>query len=84
MPTPLHRPVSRRAAFTKDAGRLLVVTLEPGDMVSIRLAGTRTSYTTTIGAVYSMAVKAEVARQKAEKAKARATRKKQRDPLALR
>ena len=76
MPTPLQRPVSRRAAFTRDAGRLLVVTLEPGDMVSIRLAGTRTSYTTTLGAVYSMAVKAEVARKKAERAKERAAKKK--------
>jgi hypothetical protein len=69
--TPLQKPVTRRATFTRDAGRLLVVTLHPGDVIGLRLYGTRREYTTTIGAVYSVAVKAELARRKAERAKAR-------------
>jgi hypothetical protein len=59
MATALTRPVSR---MTQGAhrGRPLVVTLEPGDLISVRHARTRTSYTLTLGTVYDLAVKLKV------------------------
>lgn len=75
MTTALHKPVARKAAFTKDAGRRLVVTLCPGDTITLRAERTRTEYTVTIGAVYSMAVKQAIAFKRAEKAKAQAARR---------
>jgi hypothetical protein len=75
MTTPLHKPVARKAAFTRDAGRRIVVTLTPGDVISLRAEGTRTAYDVTIGAVYSLAVKQEIARKRAEKAAAKKAKK---------
>jgi hypothetical protein len=70
MATALTRPVSR---MTQGAhrGRPLVVTLEPGDLISVRHARTRTSYTLTLGTVYDLAVKLKVLADKHERAKAR-------------
>jgi hypothetical protein len=65
--SPLNKPVRRLGALPV-YGRPLVVTLYPGDIIGVRQARTRTEYTVPLGWVYSMAVKAEVARKKAERA----------------
>jgi hypothetical protein len=49
-----------------------VVTLYPGGLVGIREKGRRKEFHTTVGALYLQAVRAEVAREKREKAKVRA------------
>ena len=74
MTTALSRPVARKAAFTQDAGRRLVVTLYPGDLLGLRAERTRNEYVVTLGAIFSMAVKLHLAAKRAEKAKARKAR----------
>jgi hypothetical protein len=65
--TPLSKPVTRMGSVPC-YGRPLVVTIYPGDIIGVRQARTRTEYTVPLSWVYSMAVRAEVARKKAEKA----------------
>jgi hypothetical protein len=43
------------------------VTLQPGDIITFRAKGTRTSYATSLWACYVMAVKADIAARKAAK-----------------
>lgn len=72
--TPLSKPVTRMGSVPC-YGRPLVVTIYPGDIIGVRQARTRTEYTVPLSWVYSMAVKAEVARKKAEKSAAKKARK---------
>lgn len=72
--TPLLKPVTRMGSVPC-YGRPLVVTIYPGDIIGVRQARTRTEYSVPLSWVYSMAVKAEVARKKAEKAAAKKARK---------
>jgi hypothetical protein len=65
--TPLERPIARRTAGLH-RGRQLVVTLYPGDIIGVRHLRMRKEYTLPLAAVYDMAVKAEVARARAERA----------------
>ena len=58
--TRLQRPVTRETVHVVDGGRTMVVTLQPGDLITMRLKGTRTRYTTTLAACYCLAVKAQV------------------------
>ncbi len=70
--TPLKKPVSRRMLQPIDhRGRRLVVTLQPAGIISLREERTRTVYELPLAHVYSMAVKAEVLRKRAERAQAR-------------
>lgn len=66
MTTPTLRPVSRLST-ARDAGRQIVIIVGPGELLGFRLKGTRRIYTTTVGACYSVAVKAEVRARQAEK-----------------
>lgn len=75
--TPTTKPVSR-VSTARDAGRQIVITIGPGELIGFRLKGTRTTWETTVGACYTMAVKAEVQRRKLEKAKARGLKFKRR------
>lgn len=47
--------------------RRIVVSLEAGDTIGLRLAGTRRTEYTTVDAVYSLAVKQRVAAELAER-----------------
>lgn len=72
--TLLHKPVRRSTATTvHDQGkhRRLVVTLYPGDVIGLRPEKTRREEFTSLAAVYSLAVKQRVARQRAERAQRR-------------
>lgn len=73
--TRLERPVHRVTRFARFQGRELVASLEPGDLVSVRLLGTRKSYSLPISHLYQMAVKHEVIAKRAEKLKARKSKK---------
>lgn len=65
--TPLLKPVKRRGCMPV-MGRTLAVTLYPGDVIGVRQSGTRKEYTLPLSWVYSLAVKTEVVRAKAERA----------------
>ena len=75
--TPLTKPISRRGCMPCH-GRTLAVTLYPGDVIGVRQSGTRTEYTLPLAAIYSLAVRIEVQRKKAEKAAAKQANKKAR------
>lgn len=70
MTTELNRPVTRRTR-TPHRGRRVVVTIAPGDIIGFREERTRKTYWIDLGACFDMAVKIEVAHQKAEKRKAK-------------
>lgn len=65
--TPLLKAVKRRGCMPV-FGRTLAVTLYPGDVIGVRQSGTRKEYQVPLAWVFNMAVKAEVARAKAERA----------------
>jgi hypothetical protein len=65
--TPLAKRVQRRGTLPV-FGRTLAVTLYPGDVIGVRQSGTRKEYTLPLSWVYSLAVKTEVLRAKAERA----------------
>lgn len=71
MATKLTKEVSRESGFTKIGGRgkVIIVTLLPGDIISFREKGKRTSYETTIEACAWLAIKQKAAADRAEKAK---------------
>jgi hypothetical protein len=73
MTTALSKPIARKTA-TPHRGRQLIVTLYPGDVIGVRQLRTRKEYTVPLSWVYDMGVKAEVNRQRAERAKKRTTR----------
>lgn len=75
MATALTRPVSRVTTGVH-RGRPLVVTLEPGDLITVRHARTRTGYTIPLAVVYDVAVKLKVMTDKRERAKARKEKRK--------
>lgn len=68
--TGLKKPVRRKSeAVIRDCGkyRQLIVVLYPGDIIGLRPAGTRREEMTTLAAVYGLAVKQRVAKERAEK-----------------
>lgn len=73
MTTELSKPVVRRTTGTH-RGRQLVVTLLPGDVISVRHARSRTSYEMPLAWVYDAAVKAEVEQKRRAKAKTKKKR----------
>ena len=58
--TRLDKPVRRETCRTQEQGRLLIVTLEPGDTIAFRQKGCRKTWKTTLSACFALAVKAEV------------------------
>lgn len=68
MATVLNRPVTRKTTMPH-RGRQMVVTMYPGDVIGVRHERRRKEYQVPLSWVYDMAVKAEVMRQKAERAK---------------
>ena len=58
--TPLTKRVQRRCVVTRDAGRLLVVSLEPGDEITVRLEHGKRKWRLPLIAVYHLAVKVEL------------------------
>lgn len=70
--TKLHKRVERETDAKGWRGkRNLIVAFLPGDLIELREKGTRKRWTIPIEAVYSLAVKAEVASQKRARAEAR-------------
>ena len=72
--TDTTKPVKRRTiAMVRDQGRMrpLVVTIHPNGTLSLRPERTRREETVTLEAIYSMAVKARVALERAEKKRKR-------------
>lgn len=74
MTTPLYKPVARECLF-RDAGKPLIVTLEPHDMIAFRRKGCRFVFRTSLAACYSMAVKAELREQQKLRAQVRRERR---------
>lgn len=75
--TRLNKPISRETSeLVRARGpRPLIVTLYPGDQIGLRPKGTRTEERTTLSAVYSLAIKQRIARERAEKLKTRKARR---------
>ncbi len=72
--TDLKKRVRRVSMGNGVNRRRFVVTLEPGDVIGFRDVRSRTTYWTSLAACYALAVKAEVARRKAERAEQRKKR----------
>lgn len=76
--TDATKPVTRRTpAAVRDAGRTrrLVVTIHPNGTLGLRPERTRREETITLEAIYSLAVKQRVAKEQADKKKAKKARK---------
>jgi hypothetical protein len=75
--TLLHKPISRETSELVRArgARPLIVTLYPGDQIGLRPKGTRREERTTLAAVYSLAIKQRITRERADKVAARKARR---------
>jgi len=75
--TPLEKPVRRitRGALDRfhgcDAGRRLVASLEPGDVLTLRPLGTRRPESVSLLDVYTWAIKCRVNAERLEQARER-------------
>ena len=78
--TELNKPTRRvtrgalDGSFGSDRGRRLVVTLEVGDVIAIRPAGTRRSEIVSLFDVYRLAIQRRVNCERLEKARAKKAR----------
>jgi len=66
--TPITKPVKRRT-IGPHRGLRVVVSLEPGDVIGFRSERTRRTYYVTVGACFDMAVRQQVAAERAAKRK---------------
>lgn len=57
--TPLNKSVRRVCVNARDGGRPIVASLELGDLIGVRLHGTRRTLYVPIMAIYHGAIKAE-------------------------
>ena len=77
--TNLNKPVSRRTTRLtirdRSKRRPLIVTLFPGDVLGLRLLGTRKTEMLDLEACYAMAVRQRVAADRAIKAAAKKARR---------
>lgn len=74
--TDLDKPVYRRTRLPfAHYRRRIVVALEPGDVLAMRLERTRTTYRAPLSAVYRQLAEWHVLAQKREKQKARKQRR---------
>lgn len=72
---PLRKTVVRETTRTRDAGRNIIVSLEPGDIIGFRLKGCCQTFRMPVQACYSVAVKLELKDQhEAKKAKRKSRR----------
>lgn len=73
--TPITRPLARESAKRlHSAGKARAVIVElapPGELIGFRLKGTRRTYYLPIDWAFREAMRCEIARQKAERRKAR-------------
>lgn len=70
MTTSLNKPVYRQtqtAVRDRSKRRLLIAGLKPGDVISVRLKGTRKAYMVSVETVYHLAARLEGERQRREK-----------------
>lgn len=74
MPTKLIRPVRRATQVVVERRRTLVVTLYPRGTIGVRASRLRTEYELRLDVIYELAVRAHVARRKAEMKAKRRTR----------
>lgn len=72
--TDLTKRVKRRTIGRLRSGRRIVVSFHPGDVIGFREERTRKEYVLSISGAYTYAVTLEVARRKADRAKARKER----------
>ena len=68
--TDLHKRVSRRS-LVPHRGRRIVVSLETGDLIGLRLERCRQTEYVSIAAIYDYAVKARVVAERLAKRKAK-------------
>ena len=68
--TDLHKRVSRRT-LAPHRGRRIVVSLEPGDTLGLRLERCRRTEYVSIAAIYDYAIKARVIFERMQKRKAK-------------
>lgn len=75
--TPLTKPVYRMGVHLHRIAqnRRLVLSLEPGDLVGVRVAKSRKTYYLPVAAVFSIAVKAELLATRKAKAEERAAKR---------
>jgi hypothetical protein len=74
--TELKKPIRRRSCFPfAHYRKRIVVTLEPGDTIAMRLERTHTPYRGTLAAVYRQLVEWHVAAERREKWLARKKRR---------
>ena len=74
--TPLRKPVARLASVTvrdRSKRRAIVVALLPGDVIELRLHGTRRRYSLSVESAYYHAVRLEAGRLMAERKAKRKT-----------
>jgi len=74
MATKLRKTVVREVEDFDGRGKSLMVSLEPGGVLSFREKGTRKSFDLTVGAAYVSAVKRTVDLERAEKNKGKKKR----------
>jgi len=65
--TTLTKAVRRETCRTSDGHRPIIVTLEPGDIISFRLKGCRAVVKTTLGACYALAVRASLSERRTKR-----------------
>lgn len=74
--TNLEKPVRRRSrAPFAHYRRRIVITLEPGDVLAMRLERTRTTYRAPFASVFQQLVEWQVAAERQQKRKARKSRR---------
>jgi hypothetical protein len=79
--TKLYKPVRRtECGYIYDGGHLvpIMVEMRPPNVIALKIKGRRKWFTLTTDVVYSMAVKADVADEKRQKAKQKAKKKRRR------
>ena len=74
MATKLSRPVRRTTQVIVERRRQLLVTLYPRGTIGVRASRLRTEYELPLDAIYELAIRAHVARRKAEMAARRRSR----------
>jgi hypothetical protein len=67
--TELNKAIRRECRNTFEQHRPIIVSLEPGDIITFRQKSCRTVWKTTIQACFHMAVKADVLAKKRSKTK---------------
>ena len=82
--TPLNKPVRRMSrgtlscCFGPDSNRKLIVSLEPGDLLTLKPSRTRRAETISLFDVYRLALQFRVNRAQLEKAREKKAKKAQR------